>query len=280
MRKRSLYGLVAVCAVLLTAGVSAAGRQRISRARICVTSSANGACGPYTYAQITNSNGYNTYTDQDTWAANSRTTQRLTSTGPGSWNVVSDARPAGYTGVQTYPNVQQLFNDWTGRGWNGSGAATDTPLSGLSSLRSSFTESMPHNSATIAEAAYDIWLSNIPKSDSDEVMVWVDNVNRGSGGARRIGSATIKGHAFTVFQYGGSGGELIFSLNHNERTGSVDVLRTLEWLVAHRYEPRTLRIGQIDFGWEICSESTRPPRNTFSVSRYSITAVPTTHPGL
>lgn len=242
--------------------------------RTCRTTASNGVCGPYVYARITNSNGYNTYTDQDMWAANSRTIQRLTSNGPGSWNIVSNARPAGYTGVQTYPNVQQLFNDWTGRGWNEPGTAADTPVSGLSSLKSSFTESMPHNSRTIAEAGYDIWLSHIPKRDSDEVMVWVDNVNRGTGGAVRIGHATIGGQSFTLLQYGGAGGELIFSLDRSERTGTVDILHTLRWLVTHRLEPSGVRIGQIDFGWEICSETARPPGNTFAVSRYRITGVP------
>jgi hypothetical protein len=242
--------------------------------RTCRTDASNGVCGPYTYPRISNSNGYNTYTDQDMWAANARTTQTLTSSGPGHWSVVSDAKPAGYGGVQTYPNVQQLFNDWTGGGWNGSGIAGDAPVAGLRSLRSSFIESMPHNSATVAEAAYDIWLSNIPRRDSDEVMVWVDNVNRGTGGATRIGSATVGRRSFTVLEYGGQGGEIIFSLNRNEQTGTVDILGTLRWLVSHRYEPSTLHIGQIDFGWENCSETSRAPRNEFIISRYSITAVP------
>jgi hypothetical protein len=269
-----LARLGAAGALLLTAAVSAAAHAPASPARTCTTRASNGACGPYSYPRITNSNGFNTYTDQDMWAANPHTTQTLTSRGPGRWKVVSVARPGGSTAVQTYPNVQQLFNDWTGRGWNGSGRAGDTPVSGLTALRSSFAESMPHNSTTIAEAGYDVWLSDVPKRDTNEVMVWVDNVHRGTGGAVRIGRATIGGQSFTVLQYGGPGGEIIFSLNHNEQAGTVDILRTLRWLVAHRYEPSTLRIGQIDFGWEICSETTHAPGNTFTISRYSITGVP------
>ncbi len=274
MRRRCLVALIAATAFMLTGAGSGASRAPANTARACVTSASNGGCGPYTYKRITNSNGYNTYTDQDMWAANPHTTQILTSTGPGRWSVVSSAKPAGYTGVQTYPNVQQLFNDWTGRGWNGNGNATDTPIAGLVSLQSSFTESMPHNSTTDAEAGYDIWLSHIPKHDSDEVMIWVDNVHRGTGGAVRIGRATLDGQRFTVLQYGGPGGELIFSLDRNESSGTVDVLAALNWLVAHGYEPAALRIGQIEFGWEICSETTPAPGNRFSVSRYSITAVP------
>jgi hypothetical protein len=59
----------------------------------------------------------------------------------------------------TYPDVQQLFSDWCGPGWNSCASPADTPVSGLSSLTSSFTESMPHNPGTDAEAGYDIWLS-------------------------------------------------------------------------------------------------------------------------
>jgi len=274
MRSPWLVRLTAVVVFFCTTAAPAATQRHVSRAATCTTSASDGVCGAYAYAGITNSNGYNTYTDQDMWAARSGTTQTLSSTSPGHWNVVSSANPAGYTGVQTYPNVQQLFNDWTHRGWNGSGAMADTPVSGLSSLKSSFTESMPHNSTTIAEAAYDIWLGHIPKRGSNEIMVWVDNVNRGTGGATRIGSATINRQSFTVLQYGGAGGEMIFSLNRSEQSGTVDILRTLNWLVRHGYEPSTLAIGQIDFGWEICSETTRAPGNTFTISRYSISGVP------
>jgi Glycosyl hydrolase family 12 len=273
MRGSWLLRLAAAAVSVLTASGSVAVHARVSQLRTCRTHSSSGVCGPYTYARITNSNGYNTYTDQDMWAANSRTTQTLTSEGPGHWSVVSDAEPAGHRGVQTYPNVQQLFNDWTGAGWNGSGTAGDTPVSGLRSLRSSFVESMPHNSTTIAEAAYDIWVSNIPHRAPNEVMIWVDNVNRGTGGATRIGSATIGRQSFTVLQYGGPGGEIIFSLNRNEHSGTVGILNTLRWLVSHRYEPSTVRIGQVEFGWEICSETTRAPHNKFTISTYSITGV-------
>jgi hypothetical protein len=274
MRAPWLVRLAVVAAFLLPAAASGATHRVVLAGATCTTSESNGACGPYTYRRITNSNGYNTYTDQDMWAANSSTTQTLSSASPGHWKVVSNATPAGYSGVQTYPNVQQLFNDWTGGAWNGNGAMRDTPVSGLSSLKSSFTESMPHNSTTIAEAGYDIWLSHIPKRRSNEIMIWVDNVHRGTGGATRIGRATIGGQSFTVLQYGGRGGEIIFSLKRNEHRGTVHILRTLKWLVRHRYEPSSLAIGQIDFGWEICSETTPAPHNRFAISRYSITGAP------
>jgi hypothetical protein len=42
----------------------------------------------------------------------------------------------------------------------------------------------------------------------------------------------------------------------------------LRWLVRHHYESRTTRIGQVDFGWEICS--TGGVRETFKVTNYTL----------
>lgn len=235
---------------------------------LCVTSRPSGGCGPYRTPDITGSNGYNTYVANNMWAAgNTATTQTLTAYRPGKWNVVAVA-PAGNTAVLTYPDTQQLFNDWCGKDWGGCPKSTDTLVSGLSSLTSSFAESMPHNSGTIAEAAYDIWLSRAGSGRTNEIMIWVDNVNRGTGGAAQIGTATIGSQSFTVLQYGGSRGEIIFSLNSNEGAGTADILGVMKWLIAHGHEPVGVAISQVDFGWEICS--TGGAAETFTVSKYSI----------
>jgi hypothetical protein len=55
--------------------------------------------------------------------------------------------------VLSYPNTQQLFNNW-----NGSAAQTDTSIGRIEQLTSTFAENMNVNPGT-AEAAYDIWLS-------------------------------------------------------------------------------------------------------------------------
>jgi hypothetical protein len=99
-------------------------------------------------------------------------------------------------------------------------------------------------------------------------MIWLDNVNRGTGGATKIGSATIYRQVFNVLKYGD--GEIIFSLNHNEQSGTVHFLSTLNWLINHGYESTGTTIGQIDFGWEICSTGGLP--ETFTVSHYSISS--------
>ena len=230
----------------------------------CTTSAPQGSCGPYSYRPISNSNGYNSYVGQNCWADPS-CRQTLTVTDPGTWSVTS-TEPARNTGVRTYPDVQQLFSDWCGRGWNDCSSMTDTPISALWLLRSTFAENMHATSGTIAEAGYDIWLTGT--SGSQEIMVWVDNARRGTGGAAVIGHATIFGQRFTVLRYGGQGGEIIFSLDHNEHTGTVHILASLRWLQGHGYVPTRARVGQVDFGWEICSTGGQPER--FTVSAYTL----------
>lgn len=240
-------------------------------ATLCVTSSPTGNCGPYAYGGITNSNGFNTYVSNNCWA-DPKCAQTVRSSNPGNWSVTA-REPAGNTGVKTYPDVQQLFNDWNGHGWNGSGTLSDTPIGKLGRLVSVYGESTPFR-GTIAQAAYDIWLSSNTGHPS-EIMIWVDNHNRGSGGAQRKAAATIYGQRWTLYQYGN--GELIWSLGKpgtfaRQTHGTVHILAMLRWLRDHGYISPGARIGQLDFGWEICSTGGISQR--FGVNRYRIDTAP------
>jgi hypothetical protein len=203
------------------------------------------------------------------WGALAGDQQTLNANGPGDFQLTANIGPAGYTGVQVYPDIQQLTNNWCGTGFGGCANPTDTPLSALTSLTSSYAETMPHNTQTISQAAWDIWLDNTSFS---EVMVWVDNVNRGNGGATYKDTTTINGQQWTLYMYGS---EIIWSLGApgtyaNQTSGTVDLLALLNWLVAHGYEPSGIDIAQIDFGWEICS--TGAQNETFGVSSYTLNA--------
>jgi hypothetical protein len=200
------------------------------------------------------------------WAAGgSGMTQILTAVDPGTWNVVAKA-PAGNTAVLSYPNTQQLFNNWNGSGWNGGGTQTDTPISRLEQLMSTFAENMNANPRTNAEAAYDIWLSST--SGPDEIMIWIDNANRGTGGASQLGTATFGEQNWTLLQY--HGGEVIWSLNASEQSGTVDILAMLRALQSRGLVSPGAAISQVDFGFEICSTGGVP--EMFSVSHYALTA--------
>jgi hypothetical protein len=229
----------------------------------CV-SDPSGSLGPYSYSGITNSNGFNTYVGNNMWAANTNTTQTTCASNPGSWSVVANAVPPDYTGVQTYPDVQQLFNDWNGSGWNGNGTMSDTPISKLKSLTSSYASTNPTKGDF--ELAWDIWLSNAP---NNEIMIWVYNVNRGTGGSTVDAHTTLGGQPVTYMNYGS---EQILSFDHNQASGTVDILAALQYLQSLGVEPANATIGQIDFGWEICN--TAGQALTFGISNYSLTAAP------
>jgi hypothetical protein len=230
------------------------------------TKPSGGNCGPYDYAGITNSNGFNTYVGNNCWGDPS-CQQTITAHHPGHWSL-SAREPARNTAVKTYPDIQQLMNNYSTDGtWSGS---SDTPISGLSVLSSTYAETMPHNKGTIAEAAWDIWLSN-DAGFPNEVMVWMDNVNRGNGGATQKASVSLDGHDWTLYQNGG--GELIWSLGApgtfaQQGSGTVNLLALLRWLQKNGHAAAGASIGEIDFGWEICS--TGGVHETFTVSKYEL----------
>ncbi len=249
----------------------------------CTTSKANGNCGPYTYAGNTNSNGYNTYVSNNCWADPS-CKQTVTATDPGNWSV-SASEPAGNGAVMTAPEVQQQFNNWCSSARNfdnkvsGNCNASDTPISALTQLSSSYTESTPHNSQTIAQWSWDMWLSN-DSGYPDEVMVWVDTNNRcnsGSFGTKLHDPVTIAGQQWTPHRYLNSS-EFIWVLNGSggdgtcaqQASGTVSLLALLKWMQSNGYAAPSAAIALVDGVWEICS--TGGQAENFAVSRYQLTA--------
>lgn len=234
----------------------------------------NGVCGPYDYPAIPMSNGYNTYVANQNVGATSGTTQKLTATGPGDWSVTADDTPYGYTGVQTFPDVQQLTNDWCGGGvWGGCANPTDTPLSALASLTVNYTETGPADANSIYEFTPDVW-SDYPS----DVMFWVDThgrCNEGAYGSTLLGQAVLDGQNWTVHRYGGAGAEIIFVLDGaggsgtcaQQTSGTVNIKAGFDWLAAHGYLSNP-QISQLNTGWEITSAD----QTTFTVSSYSISA--------
>jgi hypothetical protein len=223
-------------------------------------------CGPYDYVGITNSNGYNTYTSTDCWG-HPGCGYLLESNNPGDWQVTA-TEPAGNTAVLSYPDVQQLMNNWCGNGWGACSNATETPRAGLASLTSGYAEMMNEHAGTAAQAAWDMWTS------SGELMIWVDEVGRGSGGAMACGTGALSGYPFTYYVYGGSfcsGGLPIIKLNVNQRAATIDLLEALDYFTSVGQFSANGTIGQINFGWEVCSTGGTP--ETFRMSGYTLTGV-------
>ena len=229
---------------------------------VCVTSAAKGSCGPYLYAPITGSDGSNTTVGQDVWNPISGWSQTLYASNPGSWYVTANM-PAGNTAVVSFPNTGESYNS--------------NPLTGFSSISSSFSETMNPTAGTSAEAAFDIWLNNW----KNEVMIQHDMVKRGGPCGPVLATATFGGQSgvpvqsWNLCQYGS---ELIWQVPgkgdvYGEQSGSVDILAMLNWLVNNGgYLPHGSSLTAIGYGFEICS--TGGADENFQIKAFSIRSTP------
>jgi len=229
----------------------------------CIVGVAKGSCGPYTkYASITGTTS-DTNIGNNVWNPISGWKQTLSAVSPGDWSVTANM-PAGNTAVVSYPSVGANYGQVSGNA---------EPLSDFSSIYSSFSENMHATSATSAWAAYDIWLGpSSGSNESDEVMIQHDFANNGPCTAKASatfgGSDGVPVQKWNLCQFGS---ELVWKLTGaNERSGTVDILAMLNWLVAHRYLGKDTGLFSIGYGWEICSTGGR--NENFQVSSFSITA--------
>jgi hypothetical protein len=236
-----------------------------------------GVCGPYSFAGIPNSNGFNTYLSNQNVGAQNGTTQTLRANSPADWAVVAHDVPLGYTGVQTFPDVQQLFNNWCGTTWGGCASPTDTPVNSLSQLKVTYAETSPTSPDSLYEFAPDVWLGNY----GSDIMFWVDTLgrcNEGAFGGTVLGHAVIGGQAWTVHRYGNFGAEIIFVLDGpggsgtcaTQHSGTIDIKAGIAWLTSNGFVNGAPILTQLNTGWEITSADD----TTFTVSGYSIIATP------
>ena len=223
----------------------------------CVTNAQMGHCPFGPYREIA---GVSTdpYVDQNVWNPISGWHQTLHATDPGHWYVTANM-PSGNTAVISFPNTGFSFNK---------------PLSGFSSIVSSFTDSIPSTSGTNAEASYDIWFSNTSKVN--EVMIQNDY---SPGRSPSCGTWTAKN-----VQFGGSNGvpahpwELCVSgstafwetADGNMPTGTIDALAMLKWLVGHGQLPTGVELTGFSYGFEV--SSTGGTNENFRVSSFSLAA--------
>jgi hypothetical protein len=192
-------------------------------------------------------------------------TQTLFANSPGDWMVTANW-PAGNTGVETYPSLDADYHELVNGTW------IERPLSDFSSMTSSFSETMNATSGTSAWAAYDIWLNH----GADEIMIQHDFANNGAcapvATVRFGGSNGVPSQPWHLCDFGT---EKVWKLgtddNHkiSEQSGSVDIKAMLTWLEDHGYIQQNSTIGDIGYGWEICS--TGGVDENFQVTGFSIT---------
>ncbi len=178
---------------------------------------------------------------------------------PTDWWVVANF-PAGNTAVSSYPSLDCVFSD--------------LPLSGFSSIVSSFSEQMNPNPGTQSWGAYDIWCNNW----ANEIMIHHDlarfNPYDNTPVARGIsfgGSHGVPVLSFDLHLYGAA--EYVWqpaSGTWNEQSGSFDILQMLTWMVTNGFLPAVNTLTAIGYGWEICS--TGGVNEFYKVSSFTMTA--------
>jgi len=138
-------------------------------------------------------------------------------------------------------------------------------ISSIKYLYSSFSQTMPTGSLSRnrfdAEAAYDMFIKG---SDTDEVMVWVDNQGQTPAGSR-FGTAVINRQVFDVYV---AGRTKSFVLRRNETSGTIHYRAILGWLHKHHMLASSDTLRQFNFGWEICD--TGGVARTFTVHRLTL----------
>lgn len=209
--------------------------------------------------------------NQDPWTGG-QGPQVLTAYSFQNWSVTAtDTDPSNAPGeVLTYPDASFNYNqlDTKASGYKTPPAKYD--LNKITSLTSSFAETMPRLRKLNAEAAYDLWLNNW----ETEVMVWVDTSpakdrNLADDGMTKVATYTYGGQKFALWRSGsGIKGFYVFLLNHNETSGSVHLRSMLETLVSLKYIPATSPLTQIPFGWEISDTGGKPV--TLSMSKFKV----------
>ena len=155
-----------------------------------------------------------------------------------NWSVTADQNGGGGCGgcaVEVFDSAQ----------WN----YHPVRYSSIKYLSSTFSETMPTGSLRKngfdAEATYDMFING---SDTDEVMVWVDNQGQTPSGSRH-GVAEIGGQKFRGWV---AGRTKEFVLTKNETSGTVNYLAVLSWLHRHHMLASADTLSQFNFGWEIC----------------------------
>ena len=215
----------------------------------------SGTLGPFTDpTDINSSDGYNTYVNNDGfWASGSTDSQVLCVTTPSKWSDTVNFGPAGYGGVQGYPDVQQLYNP--------------PPTT----LTSQFNATDPPDSRGTWELAYDVWTNNY----TNDVMVWEDTSTSrlaNNGAVIDNPNVAIDGVSYTLMHYGtGAQPERMLVRKTTVTSGSEDITDDLNYLISIGDLPAGDGINQVDFGWEVCSTV---GTQVFTLNDFTMTSTP------
>lgn len=148
-----------------------------------------------------------------------------------SWYVVSN-QPDNGGAVQTYPD--SLYTP-----------PAPKPISQYRSITSTFGEAYPAQGNW--NAAYDLWMNDW----NEEVMIW--NEWHGGPGYWPTQATTAVVLGGVPYHFLDNDGELMFFRDSQVKSGSVDILAALQWLVSQGHLKASDVPTQLEYGVEICS---------------------------
>lgn len=214
------------------------------------------------------------WVSNDAWSG-SHGPQTINVCSASSWDAVS-TQADNQGQIETYPDTEY---DVGGRD-----NQSTTPISGYTSITSTFSEAFPA-SGWSGDAAYDLWTNNW----QHELMLWQDV--RGTqtywsncaepgpdfntcGLANAPIAVTLDGVPYHFFSYGtkGSNAENVFVRDTFVTSGSVGILAAYNWEVANGWASASQNPTQLEFGVEIASTT---GTQTFPVTGFSVSLSPT-----
>ena len=144
------------------------------------------------------------------------------------------------------------------------------PLSGLSTLPSSFDVTTPAGGGTVPasgkqwNAAYDLWLDNY----GTEVMIWNNWTMNWQYWYQQYGGVqvTIDGVAYHAYR-NSAGTGLWFIRDQVTNTGSVDIAHVLQWAVSKGWLRSSQVLGEVEYGFEVAY--TGAP-TVFTLNKYTL----------
>ncbi len=205
-----------------------------------------------TYTIPTNGPEY-WWVNQDEWNGN-HGTQSMTVCSQSSWTA-TDNQPNIGGQVETYPDSEY---DIGGRSTSGPGVNSTTPISGFSSITSTFAETFP--SAGGWDAGYDLWTNDF----TNETMVWNQWAGsqafwpacaNGASGCPSGGNPQALTLGGVPYHFFNNGGELMFFRDTQVSSGSANLLAAFQWEVAHGYASSSDVPTQLEYGVEVCYTS-------------------------
>jgi hypothetical protein len=175
------------------------------------------------------------WVDNDAWSG-SHGPQTINVCSQTSWTAVSNQPDIGGQ-VETYPNTEYDI------GGRDNGLPTKT-IAQYQSMTSTFSEQFP--SAGSWDAAYDLWLNNW----GTEIMIWNEYTGTQLYWSTQGTPVTLAG---VPYHFINLGGEFIFTRDTMVKSGSVDLLAAMQYLVSIGKVKSTDVPTQLEYGVEICS---------------------------